>query len=80
MCPVRDSDSGLFIFLTEILIWSYSVAVLSQVYLAWIQDKETHTHNSVQYPVFYSSSALQPAFPFCAGSCPTNDMSDPFWQ
>jgi len=31
MCPVRDSDSGLFIFLTEILIWSYSVAVLSQV-------------------------------------------------
>ena len=46
MCHVRDS--GLFIFLTQILIWSYSVAVLSQLYWAWIQDKEfrvcTHTH------------------------------------
>jgi len=44
MCLLRDS--GLFIFLTQILIWSYSVAVLSQLYSAWIQDKEllTHTH------------------------------------
>ena len=44
MCLVRDSNSGLFIFLIQILIWSYSVAVISQLYLAWIQDKETHTH------------------------------------
>jgi len=75
MCLVRDS--GLFIFLTQILtlimlmlrigwgpnntskwqmefnlafkglIWSYPAAVLSQLYWAWIQDKEfshTHTH------------------------------------
>ena len=42
MCLVRDS--GLFIFLTQILIWSHSVAVLSQLYWAWIQDKELHTH------------------------------------
>jgi len=32
----------------QILIWSYSVAVLSQLYLAWIQEKVTppppHTH------------------------------------
>jgi len=48
MCLV--SDSGLFIFLTQILIWSYSVAVLYQLYWAWIQDKEFHTHTSVQYP------------------------------
>ena len=80
MCLVRDS--GLFIFLTQILIWSYSLAALSQLYLAWIQDKElhTHTHLSNILTVFYSSSALQPAWPFCAGSCTTNDMSDPFWQ
>ena len=49
MCLVRDN--GLFIFLTQTLICSYSVAVLSQLYLAWIQDKElhknTHTHTSV---------------------------------
>ena len=83
-CLVRDS--GLFKFLTQILIWFYSVAVLSQIYLAWIQYKElhthtyTHTHTSVQYPVFYSSSALQPAWAFCAGSYATNDRSDPFWQ
>ena len=44
MCLVRDSDSGLFIFLIQILIWSYSVALISQLYLPWIQDKETHTH------------------------------------
>jgi len=37
-------DSGLSIFLTQILIWSSSVAVLSQLYLAWSQDKELHTH------------------------------------
>ena len=56
MCLVRDS--GLFIFLTKILIWSYSVAVLSQLYWAWIKDKEylslslshTRTHTCVQYP------------------------------
>jgi len=30
MCLVRDS--GLFTFLAQILIWSYSVAVLSQLY------------------------------------------------
>jgi hypothetical protein len=44
MCLLRDS--GLVIFLTKILIWSYSVAVLSQLYWAWIQNKElqTHTH------------------------------------
>ena len=36
MCLVIDS--GLFIFLTQILILSYSVAVLSYLYLAWIQD------------------------------------------
>ena len=47
MCLVRDS--GLFIFLTQILIWSYSLAALSQLYLAWIQDKELHTHTLVQY-------------------------------
>jgi len=52
MCLVRDS--GLFVFLAQIFIWSHSVAVLSQLYL--IQDKElhththTHTHTSVQYP------------------------------
>jgi len=80
MCLVRDS--GLFIFLTKILIWSYSVAVLSQLYWAWIQDKVFHTHTLLSniLPVFYSSSALQPALPFCVGSCPTNDMSDPLWQ
>jgi hypothetical protein len=39
---LRDSD--LFTFLTKFLIWSYSVAVVSQIYLAWIQDKEHHTH------------------------------------
>ena len=52
MCLVRDS--GLFTLLTQTLIWSYSVAILSQHYLAWIQDKELHTHThtqtSVQYP------------------------------
>ena len=42
MCLVRDS--GLFIFLTQISIWCYSVAVLSQLYWACIQDKEFHTH------------------------------------
>jgi len=87
MCLVRDS--GLFIFLTQILIWSYAAAFLFQLYSAWIQDKElhshTHTHTSIQYPVFYSSGALQPVWPFSADSCPTNDMSDtPFlavsWQ
>ena len=80
MCLVRDSNSGLFIFLIQILIWSYSVAVIFQLYLAWIQDKETHTLPSNILTVFYSSIALHPACPFCAGSCPTNDMSDPFWQ
>ena len=86
MCPVRDSDSGPFVFLTQILIWPYSVAVLSQLYLAWIQDKDlhTHTHTHTLLPniltVFYSSRAPHPAWPFCAGSCPTNDMSDPFLQ
>jgi len=80
MCLVRDS--GLFIFLTQILIWSYSVAVLSHLFYAWIQDKELHTHTLLSniLTVFYSSSALQPAWPFCAGSCPTHGMSDPFWQ
>ena len=48
MCPVMDSC--LFIVLTQILIWSCSVAVLSQLSLAWIQDKELHTCTSVQYP------------------------------
>ena len=50
MCLVRDS--GLFIFLMQILIWSYSIAVLSRLYLAWIQNKELHKHKhtSVQYP------------------------------
>jgi len=71
--------------LTHILIWSSSVAVLSKLYLAWIQDKERHTHThtllSNIMTVFYSSSALQqPALPFCPGSCPISDMSDPFWQ
>ena len=49
-CLLRDS--GLFIFLTQILIWSYTVAVFSQLYLTCIQEKElhTHTHTSVQYP------------------------------
>ena len=51
MCLVRYS--GLFIFQIQILIWSYSVALLSQLSLAWIQDEElqtnTHTHTSVQY-------------------------------
>jgi len=42
MCVVRDS--GLFIFLTQVLIWSYSFAVHSQLYWTWIQDKESHTH------------------------------------
>ena len=42
MCLVRDS--GRFIFLMQILILCYSVAVLSQLYLARIQDKELHTH------------------------------------
>jgi len=87
LCLVRDS--GLFIFLTQILIWSYSVAVPSQLSLAWIQDKELHaracTHAHTKFlsnilTVFYSSSAVQPAWPFCAGSCPTNDKSHPFWQ
>jgi len=81
MCLVRDS--GLFTLLTQTLIWSYSVAVLSQLYLAWIQDKElhihthTHTHKLLSniLTVFCSSSAIQPAWPFCAGSCPTNDMA-----
>ena len=51
MCLVRESS--LFIFLTQILIWSYSVAVLSQPYWAWIQDKEhTHTHT---YILWYMS-------------------------
>ena len=48
MCLVRDN--GLFIFLTQVLIWSHSFAVLSQLYWAWIKDKELHTHTSVQYP------------------------------
>jgi len=42
-----------------------------------------HTHTHILSSIltdFYSSSALQPAWPFCAGSCPTNYMSDPFWQ
>ena len=80
MCLVRDS--GLFIFLTQILIWFHSVAVLSQLYLAWIQDKELHTHTLLSniLTVFYSYSALLHAWPFCTGSCATNDMSDPFWQ
>ena len=81
-CLLRDS--GLFIFLTQILIWSYTVAVFSQLYLTCIQEKELHTHTHTLLSnilnVFYSSSALQPAWPFSAGSCPTNDMSDPFWQ
>ena len=42
MCLLRDS--GLVILLRQILIWFYSVAVLSQLYLAWIQDKRLHTH------------------------------------
>jgi len=46
MCLVRDS--GLFIFLAQILIWSYPAAVLSQLYRAWIRN--FHTHTSVQYP------------------------------
>ncbi len=41
ICLVRDS--GLFIFLTQTLISSYSVTVLSQLYLAWILDKELYT-------------------------------------
>ena len=56
MCLNRDS--GLFMFLTQVLIWSYSFAVLSQLYWAWIKDKEylslslshTRTHTCVQYP------------------------------
>ena len=61
MCLVRDS--GLFTYLTQILIESYAVAVLSQLYLAWVQDKELHTHKllSNALTVFYSSSAIQPA-------------------
>ena len=50
MCLVSDSD--LFIFLTQILIWSYPAAVLSQLYWAWIQDKEfshTHTHTHTHF-------------------------------
>jgi hypothetical protein len=42
MCLVRDS--GRFIFLTQTLIWSYSVTVLSQLYSAWMQEKELHSH------------------------------------
>jgi hypothetical protein len=64
-CLVRDS--GLFIFLTHTLIWPYSVAVLSQLYSAWIQDKELQTHTHTHTHTH-----------FCP-SCPTNDMSDPFW-
>jgi len=76
MCLVRDS--GLYIFLTQILIWSYSVAVLSQHYLAWIQDTELHAHFC---PISWLFSI--PPVPYSLpdpGSCPTNDMSDPFWQ
>jgi len=68
-CLVRSS--GLFIFLTQTIIWSYSVAVHSQLYLAWIQDKSlhtythTHTHTHILLSniltVFFSSSAIQPA-------------------
>jgi len=58
----------MFIFLTQILIGFYSVAVLSQLYLAWIQDKELHTQTHTHIyrllsnilTVFYSPSALQP--------------------
>ena len=39
------TDSGLCIFLTQIVIWSYSVAVLSQLYSAWIQGTELHTQH-----------------------------------
>jgi hypothetical protein len=80
MCLVRNS--GLFIFLTQILIWSYSVAVLSQLYLARIQDKELHAHTFLSniLSIFHSSSILQPIGTFFAGSCPTNYMLDPFWQ
>jgi len=77
MCLVRDS--GLFIFLTQISIWCYSVAVLSQLYWACIQDKEFHTHRhtllSSILTVFYSFSALQPAWPICAGSCPARHVT-----
>jgi len=46
ICLVRDS--GLFTFLTQILIWFYSVAVLSQLYWAWIY---THTHTHTFCPI-----------------------------
>jgi hypothetical protein len=39
----------------------------------------THTFLSNILTIFYSSSALQHAWHFCAGSCPTY-LSDPFWQ
>jgi hypothetical protein len=47
-------ESGLFIFLTQILIWSHSVAVPSPLYLAQIQNQELHlTLISVQYPCWF---------------------------
>jgi len=51
MCLIRDS--GRFIFLMQILIWSYSVAVLSQLYLAWIQDKQLHTTHTHFCPILW---------------------------
>ena len=75
------NDSGLFIFLTQVLIWSYSVSLPSQLDWVWIQDKELHTHTLLYniLTVFCSFRALQSAWPFCAGSCLTHDTSDPFW-
>ena len=57
ICLLRDS--GLFTFLAQILIWSYSVALLSQLHWAWIQDKEFHVHilSNILFsirPVLYS--------------------------
>jgi hypothetical protein len=65
-------DIGLDIFLTQILIWSHSVAVLPSFtwHGSWIRNF-THTFLSYILTIFYSSSALQPAWQFCAGSCPT---------
>ena len=61
MCLVRDS--GLFIFLTRILIWSYSVAVPSQLYWTWIQDKELHTHTHTLLSIILAVSILP--VPYC---------------
>jgi len=84
MCLVRDS--GLFTFLTQILIVPIQLLHFPGFTEHGSRIRNfTHRHSlSLSLPniltVFYSSSVLQPVWPICAGSCPTHDMSDPFWQ